>query len=357
MQDRDPNPDNRLNLADVPDISERTTSLDETRPDSLLVLLAQWEELYLRGEEPSPEWPGTADPALWSALRQRIERRKRLFALINPAEAPIGEEPCPSFPDHEILGELGRGGMGVVYRARDQKLDRIVALKTIAEAQYATSERRERFRAEAQAIARLRHPNIIAIHSIGEHDKRPYLSLELAEGGNLAQRLADGPMVPFGAAYLVEMLARAIHAAHKADVVHRDLKPSNVLLTKEGIPKVSDFGLAKLLDADSTRTVSGQVLGSPSYMSPEQAEGRSKSVGPAADIYALGAIFYQALTGRPPFLGESQLETLKLVAINDVVPPRSLRPTSPATSRRSASSAWRRIPAAATSARRPWPRI
>jgi serine/threonine protein kinase/tetratricopeptide (TPR) repeat protein len=332
MKDR--NPDNRPNLPGDPGASAQSTSLDETRADSLLDLLAQWEELYLRGEEPPPEWPGTADPALWSALRQRIERRKRLFALINPAEAPTGgaqplEEPCPSFPEYEILGELGRGGMGVVYRARDQKLNRIVALKTIAEGQYASPDRRARFRAEAQAIARLRHPNIIAIHAIGEHQKRPYLSLEFAEGGSLAQQLANGPMVPLRAAHLAETLARAVHAAHQAGVIHRDLKPSNVLLTKEGVPKVSDFGLAKLLDADSARTVSGQVLGSPSYMAPEQAEGRSKSVGPAADIYALGAILYQALTGRPPFLGESQLETLKLVAINNVVPPRTLRPDIP----------------------------
>ena len=136
-------------------------------------------------------------------------------------------------------------------------------------------------------------------------------------------------MVPLRAADLVEKLARAIHAAHQAGVLHRDLKPSNILLTAEGVPKVSDFGLAKLLDADSARTVSGQVLGSPSYMAPEQAEGRSKSVGPAADVYALGAILYQALTGRPPFLGESQLETLKLVSVNEVVPPRNLRPDIP----------------------------
>ena len=143
-------------------------------------------------------------------------------------------------------------------------------------------------------------------------------------------------MAPREAAALLETLARAVHAAHRAGVVHRDLKPSNILLTAQGVPKVSDFGLAKLMDADAGRTVTGQVLGSPSFMAPEQAEGRSKHVGPAADIYALGSILYQALTGRPPFLGESQLETLKLVVSNDVVPPAGCGPTSRATWRRSA---------------------
>ncbi len=219
--------------------------------------------------------------------------------------------------------------MGVVYKARDLKLGRIVAIKTIAEGRQATVEQRERFRAEAQAVARLRHPNIIAIYAIDEHEDRPHLSLEYAEGGSLAQRLAERPMAARDAAALVETLARAIHAAHEAGVVHRDLKPSNVLLTAENVPKVSDFGLAKLLDAGSERTASYQVMGSPSYMSPEQAEGHSRQVGPPADVYSLGAILYQSLTGRPPFVGESALETLKLVSTTEVVAPRLLRPDVP----------------------------
>ena len=238
-------------------------------------------------------------------------------------------KPIETLAGYEILSLLGRGGMGIVYKARDQKLGRIVAIKTIAEGQHATPDQLDRFQAEAHAIARLRHPNIIAIHAIGEHDDRAYLSLEFAEGGSLAQRLAEKPMAPREAAALVEALAHAVHAAHQAGVVHRDLKPSNVLLTADGVPKVSDFGLAKLLDADSGHTLTGQVMGTPSYMAPEQAEGHAKQVGPAADTYALGAILYQALTGRPPFLGESAMETLKLVTSTEVVAPHLLRPDVP----------------------------
>ena len=302
--------------------------------EALLDLLELWEERYRAGENASPETMGVTEPMQVEALRALIARQTRFYARLQCAVTPSdaaasGDEPLPSFPNHETLEKIGQGGMGVVYKARDQKLGRVVAIKTIAHGQNATADQRERFRAEAQAVARLRHPNIIAIHAIGEHEKRPYLSLEYAEGGSLSQKMAKGRTPARDAAELVEKLARAVDAAHGAGIVHRDLKPSNVLLTAEGVPKVSDFGLAKLLDAGSARTLSGQVLGSPSYMAPEQAEGRSKQVGPAADIYALGAILYQALPGKPPFLGESQLETLKLVTSAEVVPPRRLRPEVP----------------------------
>jgi eukaryotic-like serine/threonine-protein kinase len=247
-------------------------------------------------------------------------------AVVSDLAAPAAPR---SIDGYDLLDELGRGGMGIVYKACERRLDRLVAIKTISEAAFASPAQRRRFLAEAEVIARLRHPHIIAIHAVGEQEGRPYFSLELADGGSLAHRLARGPMTARQTAELVEVLARAVHAAHQSGIVHRDLKPSNVLLTADGTPKIGDFGLAKLLGDDSARTVSGEVLGTPSYMAPEQAEGQSRQVGPAADIYALGAILYQALTGRPPFLGASAMETLKLVVSTDAVPPRRQRPDVP----------------------------
>jgi serine/threonine protein kinase len=304
-------------------------------PDAILDLIYQ-EYLLLRerGETPDPHEFTARFPELAEAILVQFgvdAAMPTTFKL--PADGhPPGTTDTAStrrIDDYEVLAVLGQGGMGVVYKARDASLGRMVAIKTLAEGQHATPEQLERFRAEAQAVARLRHPNIIAIHVIGEHEGRPYLSLEFAEGGSLAQRLADKPMPPREAAELLEALARAVHAAHQAGVVHRDLKPSNVLLDADGVPKVADFGLAKLLDSDSGRTLSGQVVGTPSYMAPEQAEGQSKRVGPAADIYALGAILYHALTGRPPFLGESAMETIRLATSTEAVPPRQLRPDVP----------------------------
>jgi serine/threonine-protein kinase len=307
---------------------------DAGRTDTLLDLLERWEERFRQGVDTPPEALGLAETTLLDMLRQRIEQRRRLYALLDIGksareESQEGAATLPAFPGHETLGEIGHGGMGVVYKARDVELNRLVAIKTIAEGRHASAAQRERFRAEALAVARLQHANIIAVHQVGDHDRCPYLVLELAEGGSLAQRLVEGPLPTRQAAELVATLARAVHAAHQAGIVHRDLKPKNVLLTTDGIPKLCDFGLAKLLDADSGRTLSGQVLGTPSFMAPELAEGHAKQAGPAADIYSLGAILYQALTGRPPFEGGSELETLKLVTSTEAVPPRRLRPDVP----------------------------
>jgi eukaryotic-like serine/threonine-protein kinase len=245
------------------------------------------------------------------------------------AAGPSDRGPFPTFPGYELLGAVGQGSMGVVYKARNTRLDRIVALKTITELDPAKPNQFGRFLDEARAAARLQHPNIITVHEIGEHQGRPYFVQEFVDGGDLKKQLADKPLAARRSAELLEILARAVHGAHKAGIVHRDLKPSNILLTTDGVPKVADFGLAKPLGGDSGRTQSGQVVGTPSYMAPEQAEGRSKDVGAVADVYALGAILYEALTGRPPFLGDSQMETLRLVCSTEPVPPKQLRPDIP----------------------------
>lgn len=241
-----------------------------------------------------------------------------------PSPGATTTEPLAAVPGYEVLEELGRGGMGVVYKARHLGLNRIVALKMILAAEHAGTEELRRFRAEAEAIARLQHPNIIQIFDIGEQHGKPYFALELVEGGSLAAKLHGEPQPPRDAALLVEVLARAMEVAHQKSIVHRDLKPANVLLTNAGQPRITDFGLAKSLDRDAGRTQSGAILGTPSYMAPEQAAGHTHAIGPATDGYALGAILYEALTGRPPFRGATVLDTLALVVASEPVPPSRL---------------------------------
>jgi hypothetical protein len=214
--------------------------------------------------------------------------------------------------------------MGVVYQARQLGLDRIVALKMIRHAEHAGPEERERFRTEAQAVARLQHPNIVQIHEVGECQGLPYFSLEFCPGGSLADKLDGTPWEPTAAARLVETLARAVQAAHQAQVIHRDLKPANVLLTADGTPKVTDFGLAKKLD-QTGHTQTGAVIGTPSYMAPEQAGGKPSAIGPPADVYALGAILYELLVGRPPFKAATPLDTVLQVISEEPVAVRRLQ--------------------------------
>ena len=234
----------------------------------------------------------------------------------------------PKVDGYDILTELGHGGMGVVYKANQRRLSRMVALKMIRAGSLAKPEDRARFRVEAEAVAELRHPNIIQIYDIGEVGALPFVALELLEGGSLDDLLAGTPQPGRSSATMVATLARAIHAAHQAGIIHRDLKPSNVLFAAEGTPKITDFGLAKRLDEDGY-TKSGQVLGSPSYIPPEQAGGGAKKVGPAADVYALGAILYEMLTGRPPFKGTTPVETVMQVLNEDPVPPCRLQSQVP----------------------------
>jgi WD40 repeat protein len=232
----------------------------------------------------------------------------------------------PAVPGYEVLGFLGEGGMGVVYRARHVGLDRPVALKLV---RGGSSKRLARFRAEALADARLQHPHIIQIFEIGEHQGQPYLALELLEGGSLEAKLAGKPQAPKGAATLVCVLARAIQYAHSRGIVHRDLKPSNVLLTAEGTPKIADFGLAKFLQATEGQTQEGDLVGTPRYMAPEQTSGTLEAVGPAADVYSLGVILYELLTGRAPLQAPTPVETLLLIRSQEPLPPSRLLPRLP----------------------------
>jgi serine/threonine protein kinase len=235
----------------------------------------------------------------------------------------------PRVPNYEILEELGRGGMGVVYKARHLALQRLVALKVLLAGEHAPPGQLARFRGEAEALARLRHPHIVQIYEVGEHGGLPYFAFELVDGASLAGRLGGAPQPAREAAQLIETLGRAVHAAHQQGVIHRDLKPANILLTADGTAKITDFGLAKRLDLVGVPTQSGEIVGTPSYMAPEQARGDRQSVGPASDVYALGAILYELLTGRPPFRAVTPLDTLLQVLYEEPVPPSRLQPKVP----------------------------
>jgi serine/threonine-protein kinase len=229
----------------------------------------------------------------------------------------------PAVPGFDIEAELGRGGMGVVYRARQTKLNRTVALKMVLAGGHASPQERTRFLAEAEAVAAIQHPGIVQVYELGTCGDQPYFALEFCPGGSLAGKLAGTPLPPKDAAALVEQIAGAIQAAHTKGIVHRDLKPDNVLFAADGTPKVTDFGLARRVEGDSGLTRTGAIMGTPSYMAPEQAAGK-KEIGPAADVWALGAILYECLTGRPPFRAATALDTVVQVASDEPVPPRKL---------------------------------
>jgi len=254
----------------------------------------------------------------------------------SPAEAvaaarmskAAANRPIPLIPGYEVVGELGRGGMGVVYRAHHVKLNRPTAIKMLLGGRYIDAVAQARFLIEAEAIAQVQHPHVIQVFDFGQHDGQPYFALELLGGGTLGGKLrAAGQFTPRDAAQMVAKLADAIAAAHSKGIVHRDLKPANVLLDEKGEPKVTDFGLAKVGSSDMTAT--GAVMGTPSYMSPEQAAGRTKEVGTTTDVYALGVILFELLTGRVPFRGDSVMDTIQLVISQEPARPRALIPTLP----------------------------
>jgi WD40 repeat protein len=273
---------------------------------------------------------------------------------------PVLQPPPQQVGEYDILGEVGRGGMGVVYKARHRSLHRLAALKMVLAGEFASATQQLRLRLEAELAARVQHPNIVQLYEIGTHEGRPFLAMEWVEGGSLADRLDGKPWPPGEAAALVQTLARAIHVAHGEGVVHRDLKPANILFAAGGggsrveggkhkreqdgdtealsthqpppsipYPKIADFGLAQPADSAPTLTQSGFLVGTPSYMAPEQASGRRALVGPATDIYALGVVLYQLLTGQLPFQGDSALEVLRAVVSDEPVRPRRLQPRLP----------------------------
>jgi serine/threonine protein kinase/WD40 repeat protein len=309
------------------------------------IALADRIQALLRAHEEDPTFLASPTKELGELLGTINEAGTLAFG---PATNQGSTTLPPAPAGYEILGELGRGGMGVVYKARQTGLNRLVALKMILAGSHAGPEELARFRTEAEAVASLHHPNIVQIYEVHECDGLPYFSLELVEGGTLADRLKGAPAPARVAAELVATLARALQYAHSRGVIHRDLKPANVLIaekdsalsqadagrsnrspTAQPLPKITDFGLAKQIDSAGGRTRTGAIMGTPSYMAPEQADGRSKAIGPACDIYALGAILYELLTGRPPFHAETPLETLREVIGDDPVPPRRLVPKLP----------------------------
>jgi WD40 repeat protein/serine/threonine protein kinase len=332
-----------------PRIEDHLAAVPEPERPALLAELVLLEIDYRRlaGEHPQADEFLERFPVLSRVWVEEVLSRAATHEA--GALAPGGRAPWPAAPGFEILDELGRGGMGVVYRAWQVRLRRLVALKMVLAGEYASEQALARLRVEAEAVARLQHPNIVQIYEVGEHLGRPYFALEYVDGGSLANQLGGKPVPARPAAQLVETLARAMHYAHQQGIVHRDLKPGNILLARfregkdsgpaapapdpwplKAVPKISDFSLAKLLvGGGESQTQSGQMLGTPSYMAPEQAAGKTREITPAADTYALGAILYELLTGQPPFRGETHLDTAQQVVSLEPIPPRLLQPKAP----------------------------
>jgi serine/threonine-protein kinase len=276
-------------------------------PELLPEVRERWQEFRRIDAQLGELLPGLRTPPLADA--------------VPPARAGAG---LPQVPGYEMETVLGHGGMGVVYVARQRALDRRVAVKMLLAGPFAGPQELGRFRRETAALARLQHPNIVQVYDAGDVEGRPYFAMELVEGGSLAKKLSGTPQPPRSAAALLATLAEAIHAAHQSGIVHRDLKPANILLAADGTPKVADFGLAGPLEGGAGLTQTGVPMGTPGYMAPEQARGEARALGLAVDVYALGAILYEQLTGRPPFRAATPAETLRQVVDQEPAPPSRL---------------------------------
>jgi serine/threonine protein kinase len=326
-----------------PQIEEFLARAAPSLRPNLLRELVKLEVVYRtrQGQKPSPReyrdrFPELGDgaPDLFiRALKSEVGRAARAETPGHRQQPTVVEIPregtgathWPAIPGYEIIAEIDHGGMGIVYRARQLRLQRTVALKMIRQGDRpASAEALERFRIEAEAVARLEHPHVVRVYDFGEHGGQPYFSMEFVEGGSLASRLKQAPLAIDEAVKLLSTLARAIQFVHERNIIHRDLKPANILLGADGTLKIADFGLAKKLDQEQNLTITGNLIGTPGYMAPEQARGASSAVTPATDVYALGVILYEMLTGKPPFCGENWLATLDLVRYEKPVRPARL---------------------------------
>jgi mono/diheme cytochrome c family protein len=311
--------------------------------DQIDELMLRWEAARQAGAEPTAEALCAESPHLAEELRQRIRAVRAMERVMgvekldpygtvvsDPGDVPdhAEAEPLPRIPGYELVRVVDQGGMGVVYEAVQVALGRTVAVKMISSLSL-RPKLVARFQAEAEAAAQLQHPNFVQVFEVGQVRGRPYFSMEYVGGGSLAQLIARTPLPPRHAAELVETLARAVHTAHERGIVHRDLKPGNVMLADDGTPKIADFGLAKRLGEDSGHTQSGEILGTPNYMAPEQAEGKRDAIGPPTDVYALGAMLYELLTRKPPFDGAGGLDWLRLITTQEPVAPSRLAPGVP----------------------------
>jgi serine/threonine-protein kinase len=315
-------------------------TLADEREQRLARLLADLSDQVRQGRHPDLDAVAAAHPdlanelrELWGAVLLADELARGERGCVSAPSVSLGALTQPRSPrlfgDYELLEEIGRGGMGLVYRARQRRLDRIVALKMILRGELASPEELARFQTEAQATAQLQHPHIVPVYDAGVCDGQVYFSMRLIEGQTLAALLARGPLRPRDAARYLSATGRAIHCAHEHGILHRDLKPSNILIDGDDQPHITDFGLAKRVGGEAAaagRTATGAIVGTPAYMAPEQVSNRRGTPSPASDVYSLGVILYEMLTGRPPFQAPTPVDTLLLVLDQDPVRPRLLNP-------------------------------